>query len=135
MQVVAIMIDVAIMRNVCSALHYPDSSRPSGRETHQGNLKNFVDVVLKREHSWTNTAIKCLVLFSSAKQEGSPLIPGEKTQAGLINQRMSLTGWPFPFFTKNTFTHAITRLTEFADGSSGDTMLSCESCVEKHSVK
>ena len=116
------------------ALHYPDLRRPSVRETLKGDLKNFVDVVLKREHSWTNTAIKCLVLFSSAKQEGSPLITGEKTQAGLINQRMSLTGWTFPFFT-NTLTHAITRLTEFADGDSGDTMLSCESCVEKHSVK
>ena len=114
------------------ALHYPDLRRPSVRETLKGDLKNFVDVVLKREHSWTNTAIKCLI--SSAKQEGSPLITGEKTQAGLINQRMSLTGWTFPFFTKNTLTHAITRLTEFADGSSDDTILSCESCVEKHSM-
>ena len=115
------------------ALHYPDLRRPSVRETLKGDLKNFVDVVLKREHSWTNTAIKCLVLFSSAKQEGSPLIPGEKTQAGLINQRMSLTGGHF-LFSQNTLTHAITRLTEFADGSSDDTILSCESCVEKHSM-
>ena len=90
------------------ALHYPDLRRPSVRETLKGDLKNFVDVVLKREHSWTNTAIKCLI--SSAKQEGSPLsITGEKTQAGLINQRMSLTGWTFPFFTKylNTCHHQI----------------------------
>ena len=114
------------------ALHYPDLRRPSVRETLKGDLKNFVDVVLKREHSWTNTAIKCLI--SSAKQEGSPLIPGEKTQAGLINQRMSLTGGHF-LFSQNTLPHAITRLTEFGDGSSGDTMLSRESCVEKHSVK
>ena len=130
MQVVAIMRDVAIMRNVYSR---PALSGFKTTVRQRKYLKNFVDVVLKREHSWTNTAIKCLI--SSAKQEGSPLITGEKTQAGLINQRMSLTGWTFPFFTKNTLTHAITRLTEFADGSSGDTMLSCESCVEKHSVK
>ena len=114
------------------ALHYPDLRRPSVRETLKGDLKNFVDVVLKREHSWTNTAIKCLI--SSAKQEGSPLITGEKTQAGLINQRMSLTGGHF-LFSQNTLTHAITRLTEFADGSSDDTILSCESCVEKHFMK
>ena len=131
MQVVAIMRDVAIMRNVYSR---PALSGFKTTVRQRKYLKNFVDVVLTRKHSWTNTAIKCLVLFSSAKQEGSPLIPGEKTQAGLINQRMSLTGWTFPFFTKNTLTHAITRLTEFADGSSDDTILSCESCVEKHSM-
>ena len=106
MQVVAIMRDVAIMRNVCSR---PALSGFKTTVRQRKYLKNFVDVVLTRKHSWTNTAIKCLVLFSSAKQEGSPLIPGEKTQAGLINQRMSLTGWTFPFFTKylNTCHHQI----------------------------
>ena len=73
MQVVAIMRDVAIMRNVCSR---PALSGFKTTVRQRKNSKNFVDVVLKREHSWTNTAIKGLI--SSAKQEGSPLITGEK---------------------------------------------------------
>ena len=67
-------------RCVFSPCMYPDSRRPSARETLKGNLKNFEtqDVVLKRKHSWTNTAIK-MFNFLQLNKKGAPLISGENS--------------------------------------------------------
>ena len=87
-------------RCVFSPCMYPDSRRPSARETLKGNLKNFEtqDVVLKRKHSWTNTAIK-MFNFLQLNKKGAPLISGENSswsdQPEDVAHRRT-----FPFFTK-----------------------------------